>query len=208
MPRFTMVDGGSSDRSLEIAREAIKPLGERARLLVGSDSGIYDGMNRGLKEARGDYIGILNCDDWYEDGALQIVEDCARARNADVVYGLLREFENDTLVRLSCNSHQALHMQMIPHPACFIARRVYDRFGLYSTKYRLASDYEFLLRIRNDVTFELVEKVLTNFQLGGATRSVLSTIETLRVRRTYGCIGSARYLFGVLFQSMKRLVNG
>jgi cellulose synthase/poly-beta-1,6-N-acetylglucosamine synthase-like glycosyltransferase len=45
---YILVDGGSSDRSLEIAREAIKPLGERARLLVGSDSGIYDGMNRGL----------------------------------------------------------------------------------------------------------------------------------------------------------------
>ena len=205
---YIFVDGGSSDRSIEIAANAIKPLGDRARLTVGSDSGIYAGMNKGLREARGDYIGILNCDDWYEADTLQFVDGRAHASNADIVYGIIREYENDTLVRLSCNSHNALNRQMIPHPACFVARRVYDRFGLYSTAYRLASDYEFMLRIRNKVAFERVEKVLTNCQLGGATISVLSTIETLRVQKKYGLIGNAKYLFGVLFQSVKRLLKG
>ena len=81
---YIIVDGCSSDNTLDIVGKYSKDI---TRIVSEQDGGIYDAMNKGIALATGEIIGIINSDDWYEEGALEAVRKCFQAVNAEVVYG-------------------------------------------------------------------------------------------------------------------------
>ena len=92
-------------------------------------------------------------------------------------------------------NHEFLNEQMINHPACFVTKKTYDDFGLYSLKYKLSSDYEFMLRCFNNkkVKFKGINNIISNFSYGGASGSPKALYENAQLKKEYNLISKYQY---------------
>ena len=199
---YIIIDGSSTDDTLSII-EDYKPLfGSKLRVISEPDNGIYDAMNKGIRLASGDLIGIVNSDDYLELDALQNIVDAYDGYQYEIIYGMIRTIRDDKEVQVYIKNHENIDEDMIAHPACFITKKIYDDFGLYSLKYKYSADYEFMLRMKrnNEIRFIEIYKIISNFSIDGASSSIASYIETLRLKKEYRLIDNATYRF-LLFKS-------
>lgn len=208
-----IVDGGSKDDTLSVVdsfREEYSRKG--ARFLVSSepDEGIYDAMNKGISRCSGDVIGLINSDDWYAPGVFVTVRRAFDENDAEIVYGALDYFDGSRFFRRELIHHDFLQRKMIPHPTCFVRKDVYDRLGTFTTRYRLAGDYEFMLRCRKaGVRFAMIPEPVASFSCGGLSdRGARSRHETLLVQHAYGLTGGARYRFKLCESWIRLLFRG
>jgi glycosyltransferase involved in cell wall biosynthesis len=178
-----VVDGGSTDGTLEVLERYRDGL---ARVIPGPDRGIYDAMNKGLAAATGDIVGTLNSDDFYANP--RVVETVVRAMvksGVDAVWGDLEYVGNqDTanVVRRWKSSPYAPGKfrwgWMPPHPTFFVRRSVYERFGFFRDEFRIAADYELMLRFleKNRVSCRYIPEVLVKMRLGGVSNRTIGGI--------------------------------
>lgn len=147
-------DGGSKDNTLAICRK-YEPLFEgKMRIVSEPDKGIYDAMNTAISLATGDVVGILNSDDFYtSDDILQRVADKMEDSALDAVYGDVHYVSPNNLnkcVRYYSSKKFKPEMMrygyMPAHPSFYCRRELFDKFGLFDTQYRIASDFDLLLR--------------------------------------------------------------
>jgi glycosyltransferase len=178
-----VVDGASDDRTLEI----VKAEGARVSLLVSErDKGIYDAYNKGLSLVTGEIIGFLNSDDFYSsktviEKVMAVFED----ESVDACYS--------DLVYVDCNNTSKITRYwkskpytagifkdaFVPaHPTLFLRKSVYEKAGGFDLNYRLAADYEFMLRIFHHVNIKSVyiPEVLVKMRTGGATGGSFASI--------------------------------
>lgn len=170
---YIIVDGNSSDHTVDIIKEYIPLFGGRMRYISEKDDGIYDAMNKGIKLARGNVIGIINSDDWYEKDALEKVVKFFSHNDTDVIYGKMNILtENAQLEEYPVGDLSALWYKMvIPHPTVFVRTEIYKRYGVFNTQYNLSADYELMLRFYNEnVKFLFIDSVLANFRSGGESQ--------------------------------------
>lgn len=169
---YIIIDGGSTDGTLDI----IKKYQHRIAFWVSEkDEGISDAWNKGLDRATGDIIGIINSDDWYEENAVErAVESLISNKQFDFVFGdLLYYNKKNELVNLQKgkpNYHNTLRYSMpsISHPTVFMRKQVYDRCGNFNERFKIAMDFEFLLRISSFGYKGLyIDSHLANMTLGG-----------------------------------------
>lgn len=192
---YILVDGGSGDGTVNIIRQ-YEPLFEgRMRWISQPDQGIYDAMNKGIGMAKGELIGMVNSDDYYEKDALLKVSQAYKGEEYNVIYGLLRTLSEGKEVMVYLKNHEFLNQDMIAHPACFVTKKVYDKYGGYSLEYPYSADYEFMLRIKEqkEIRFTEIYDILSNFTLDGASGSVRAYRDTLRLRHKYHFIGNGEY---------------
>lgn len=188
-----VVDGASRDRTCEIVESFGSPL---IRLSSEPDKGIYDAMNKGLARVTGDAFGCLNSDDRYaRKDSLSLV--AAALETSDLVSGTLhfvREHDGSLPVRrwIPAAHRRGAYAKgyTLPHPTTYARRRVLDRIGGFSTAYRSASDYDWLMRALEIEGFShaVVDAVLVDMRLGGESTSGLRSMlnnsrEMLAVRR-------------------------
>lgn len=170
---YIIIDGNSSDHTVDIIKEYISLFGGRMRYISEKDDGIYDAMNKGIKLARGNVIGIINSDDWYEKDALEKVVNFFSNNDTDVIYGKMNILtENAQLEEYPvCDLSALWYKMVIPHPTVFVRREIYKRYGVFNTQYNLSADYELMLRFYSqNVKFSFVDSVLANFRLGGESQ--------------------------------------
>lgn len=186
---YIIIDGASSDGTREIIQEYT----ERLWYWVSEkDGGIYDAMNKGISKARGNLIGILNADDEYLPGALELVWKVFVLNPGVVIHGDIEVSSgNDTVDIWRGIPPNGLSSQFrkmtVSHPATFVPRAIYEKFGAYSREYQLSSDYEFILRlISKKVLFVHLDRLITRFSLGGRSGGVKTYQETLKIQRAYG----------------------
>jgi glycosyltransferase involved in cell wall biosynthesis len=193
---YIIVDGGSKDKTLQIIEEYIPLFKGRMRYVSEKDKGIYYAMNKGIKLSHGGLIGIINSDDYYEPMAVEKVVSQYYKGKSQVIYGYLRVLKNDKTLYIETASHNRnSHISMIPHPTCFVSRDVYSKYGLFNTHFKLASDYELLMRLyREDVQFIQIKDVLVNFRKGGASSNKKTQLETEKIRLKYHCISIGKYI--------------
>ena len=163
-----IVDGGSTDRTLSIV-QSYQSNNPDLKILWHSeaDTGIYDAFNKGIKRAQGEIICILNADDWYENDTLQSVAD-GFENDVDIVYGMERVISDGREFAVRLYHHSFLPDHTLCHPAVFVRKSAYDRVGLFDTQYRIASDYDFLIRCKAaGMNFKPLYQILANFRLGG-----------------------------------------
>jgi glycosyltransferase involved in cell wall biosynthesis len=199
---YIVVDGASIDGTLDIIRR----YDDRIDYWISEpDEGIYDAMNKGIDLATGDYIALLNSDDYYDIDACEIVANNIKKTHKDIYYGIMRVLDSSGRVMFIYGYLMAtIEKSMIAHPTCFISKRIYQKY-LYNTKYRSAADYDFILKIRNMAEFHFIEKIFANYRLGGKSDSYLGKLETIKIRRTYKLISVTGFVMRFLYYHISDL---
>lgn len=166
---YIVVDGGSTDGTLDIIKEYLPKFHGRMRYVSEKDKGIYDAMNKGIRMSSGGLIGIVNSDDYYELDAVENILAHMTDDKYQVIYGYCRLFNNRYMAGIAKRCHVDLATGMIPHTTCFVTRKVYCDFGMFLTVFKIANDYELMCRLYKSgkVVFIQVEQVIANFRLGG-----------------------------------------
>lgn len=176
-----VVDAGSTDGTEEILRGYADRI---ATLISEPDTGIYDGMNKGIRHASGDVVGILNADDRYADShVLRDVLNTFEHEATDACYGnLVYVNDSDEVARYwKSGAPGAAKWRwgwMPPHPTFFVRKRVYDQQGTFDLDFPIAADYELMLRLflKRRIHVEYIDRVLVRMALGGASNGSVSNI--------------------------------
>ena len=196
---YIVIDGASKDRTVDIVESYRARLGDKLAVVSEPDKGIYDAMNKGIALAKGELVGIVNSDDFYELDCLQTVAEHYDPQNGpyQILYGAMRHLSETGAMRAETFFHHVfLREQMINHPASFVTKALYDHFGVYDSQYRSAADLDFFLKMQQEpeVKFIPIVKVLTNFSSGGMSSTCTGVKETLQIQYKHGIIGRKSYL--------------
>jgi glycosyltransferase len=171
---YIIIDGASKDDTLSIVEKYKDKI---AKVVSEKDKGIYDAMNKGVENATGDIIGILNSDDYYFDES--VISEVVRLFEKEKTDGLYADLvyvdraDSDKVIRYwKSGEYQPgkfLKGWMPPHPTFFVKKEVYANFGLYSTDLRSAADYEFMLRVihKHKISLSYMPRILTKMRVGG-----------------------------------------
>lgn len=206
---YIIVDGDSTDGTLKIVEEYKKILKDRLIVISEKDDGIYDAMNKGINISKGRIIGIINSDDWYEDKLFgKIVAEMSDMK-CNIVYGFMRTIKDSREYQISLNNSSFLNERMINHPSCFVTKTVYEKYGLYNTKYKIAADYDFMIRVylSNPDIFCPIYFLIANFSLGGASQSYEGWMEQLQIKKKYGFISQNKYRYEALKNIIKKILK-
>lgn len=169
-----IIDGGSDDGTLDILRK----YDDRIDYWVSEkDAGIYDAMNKGIALAKGDYIGMLNADDYFAGpSALERIVRRLEESDADAVFSCLDIVDPDNLDRVlrkyripNFSPFMLRIGVMPPHPTFYCRRSCYEEAGPYRTDYRIAADFEMLVRllIKHHVSWSFIDETIVKMRSGG-----------------------------------------
>lgn len=188
---WIFVDGGSTDGTLEIIHAIDRPV----RLLENVRGGISKAMNAGVAVATGDVVAHLHSDDYYmHPGVLALVAQHMQKTCCDWLFGRICK---DVEGRLQAESFTAPRFSpaalrrgnFVPHPATFVRREVFERFGGFSEDYRYAMDYELWLRLAPHTRVCQLDEALTAFRVHAGSASTANRVaakrEDLRARLKY-----------------------
>ena len=151
---YLVIDGASKDKTVDIIKEYEPKFYGKMKWISEPDKGLYDAMNKGIEMATGDIVGILNSDDFFT--TIDILKQVANAftQNIDAVYGdihFVRPTDLNKCVRYYSSRNfrpWALRFGYMPaHPSFYARREVFEKHGVYSLDYKLAADYEMMVRL-------------------------------------------------------------
>jgi len=167
---YVIVDGGSTDGTLDIIRKYEDRIDH---WISEPDKGIYDAMNKGLDLSSGDLIAFLNSGDWYNPGVLEkVAEEYLRNLNGNLVIAgkWTLVFEDlDLEIHVSPSLKFSLGIP-ISHPAMFVPRNVYEKFGKFDLQYRYGADFDVLVRFYlRGVKFHFIDTKILNYRTQGAS---------------------------------------
>ena len=177
-----IVDGGSTDGTVDLLKELEEKEPGRISWMSEKDNGIYDAINKGICMATGDIVGC--CFDRYADeGVLMRMVEIMEKEGTDGVHGDLCYMDGDRIVRKWHQGQGVIRSGWMPgHPTLYLKKEVYDKFGLYRTDYRISGDYEFMVRIlyRKEVTLSYLPEILIYMSHGGtSTNSLGAYVESM-----------------------------
>jgi glycosyltransferase involved in cell wall biosynthesis len=182
---YIIIDGNSKDDTLDIIKEYEKLFNERMIWISESDKGLYDAMNKGIQMATGDVIGFINSDDLFCDyNAIEnIMGVFKKDKTLDSVYADLFYVEQnntDSIVRRWTTGEQKkFRFGWHPaHPSFYIKKEVYNRYGLFNLNFKLAADFEIMLRFleKHKISSFYLQESIIKMRLGGATNQSLKNI--------------------------------
>lgn len=174
---YWVIDGGSTDGTLDIVRKYEPIFGERMHWISERDKGIYDAMNKGVSRCTGDIIGLLNSDDFYTTP--EVLEDIVHAFSSDVdaVYGDVHFVKIDDEKKVRYYSGCLFRPWMVrlgympPHPSLYLRRSVYEKYGLYKSNYRISADFEIIARLfyKYKIPYKYLHKDMVTMRMGGVS---------------------------------------
>ena len=205
---YIVVDGGSTDNSIDIVKDYQVAFKGRLKWISEKDKGIYDAMNKGIRMATGDVVGILNSDDFYTDeNVLQTVADNFQNYSVDAVYGdihFVRDADLGKCVRYYSSrlfSPFWLRFGFMPaHPSFYCKREVFDKAGLYSLDYKIGADYEMMVRLfkKHKIVAKYIAKDFVTMRTGGASNSNARSRLTLIKEDVKACRDNGLYTNSLL----------
>lgn len=207
-------DGGSTDGTLNVIQDLAT---EQTLVVSAQDSGIYDAINKGIARASGDVVGLMHSDDFFaHDRVIEKVVESFSDPKVDAVFGdldyvsannpdkIIRHWKSGAFSRA-----KLARGWMPPHPTLYLRRYVFEQHGTYDTSFRIASDYDAILRFFGAAGIQsaYLPEVLVKMRVGGESNASLSRIirkshEDLRALRS-NSVGGA----GVLLLKNLRKLN-
>lgn len=192
---YILVDGKSTDQTVVIIERYARQFPDRIRYISEPDNGIYNAMNKGIRLATGELIGIINSDDWYQPEAVERVVGAYQQFGPAVYHGIQRTFVDEQEAFLIQTHASQLPKGNIEHPTCFVPASFYQTYGSFTEQYRYVSDYELMLRFRkNQVPFIPLNAILSNFRQGGASHKAEAVWENLHLWHEKGILTRPQYL--------------
>lgn len=177
-----IIDGGSTDRTLEI----IKSAPSVAKYISEPDNGIYDALNKGIGLATGDIIGFLHSDD--SIGSPRIIQKIAELFSQQNIQGVFGDLvfvnsENTNKIVRTWKSKRfdrknIKYGWMPPHPTLYLRKEVYQKHGPFDTSFKIAGDYNFMVSVMKDkkIYLEYLPEIITKMRMGGASTGSLKGI--------------------------------
>ena len=175
---YIIIDGGSSDKTLSIVDKFKDSI---TTIISEPDKGIYDAMNKGVQNATGDIVGILNSDDIYADN--KVVSSIVEAiGNKDSIYADLVYVDRDNTDKVTRYWKSGKYRKgifkkgwMPPHPTFFIKKSCYNQYGNYNLQLKSAADYELMLRMlhKYNISVAYLPEVITKMRVGGQSNVTL-----------------------------------
>ena len=195
-----LIDGASKDGTVALVEKSFLNSKISSKIISEPDQGIYDALNKGINNADGDIIGFLHADDLYDncDVISKVVSLFKKNPDLQSLYGDLVyvQKENTAKVVRYWQSGECSHVEMKkgwmpPHPAFFVRKEVYEKFGLFDTSYNIAADYDFMMRVlyKGGISTAYIPEVFVKMRVGGASNKSLKNIwrkskEDLRAMKT------------------------
>jgi glycosyltransferase involved in cell wall biosynthesis len=200
--QYVIVDGGSTDDTLTqvaAARAAVPAAAsvdlrlEPQRQRPGSAAGIPAAWNQGLEHLDAEIVCIINADDWYEpETAATVLQAFADHPDADLVVAPIQYRNAPGSPVLRVQQPRSLRwlpaLMPVPHPGCFVRRRVYERIGVFNEEFAVSADYEFIYRAaRAGCRLHRLDRPLVSMRPGGFARQrlALARRETFRIGRAH-----------------------
>jgi len=191
---YIIIDGASNDGTVEI----IKSYGDSISKFVSEpDKGLYDAMNKGISLATGDVVGILNSDDFYVDeDVIDTVVKVFEKNKCDSMFAdlvFVKANNLDKVVRYydSGKFHPSkfAYGWMPAHPTFFVKREFYTKYGLYKLDYKIAADYELLIRFlhKYKLSYYYLPKSIIKMRIGGVSTSGIQSNYILNKEIIRGC---------------------
>lgn len=193
---YIIIDGGSKDGTLAIVEEYADRI---AKIVSEPDRGIYDAMNKGIRMATGDIVGILNSDDFFLDSHVisQVVEAFVQhpeleGVHADLYY--VKQHDPSVVVRHWVSSEfkpgSFFYGWHPAHPTLYLRREVYEKYGVFDLEFPLAADFELMLRFFEckGIRTKHLDMTMIRMRLGGATSRGLSNLQ----KNTKECMAAFR----------------
>jgi glycosyltransferase involved in cell wall biosynthesis len=188
---YIVIDGGSKDSTNEL----ISKYSSTVSIHISErDAGLYDAMNKGISLASGDIIGILNSDDvFFNDSVIQDVVNTLGS--SDGVYADVGFYDQNLQNKSRHYSsagfvkHKFARGFMPAHPSCYLKKEVYERVGRYDLQYKIASDYDLLLRVFHlpNTSYTYLPQELVKMRVGGLSTSGLMSNYTLNKEILMSC---------------------
>lgn len=212
---YLVQDGGSTDGTLEVLRGIDDP---RMHIVSEPDGGIYDALNRAIARATGDVVGLMHSDDFFaHERVLERVATAFADPSVDGVYGDLDYVSEADPARVirhwragTYAPHRLRHGWMPPHPTLYLRHEVLARWGSYDTSYRIAADYEAMLRwlMKGKLRLAYLPEVMVKMRVGGASNRsfkhiLRKSLEDHRALRRNG-VGSFYTLAGKNLSKIKQ----
>ena len=186
---YIVIDGNSTDGTKEVIKNNINLIDLK---VSENDHGIYDAMNKGIKIARGKYIGFLHCnDEFYPENFNQILKTIIFS-NYDVFYGNYNVFKNKNFIKYFSTNHLKLKLSMshVGHVTTFVKNEIYKKY-LFDIKYSIAADYDLFLKLyRSDYSFKKIDTTICNFDAGLSSNLIKTSLEVFNIKAKY---------FGLIF---------
>ena len=189
---YILIDGGSTDGSFQL----IKSYSDKIDYIVSEpDNGIYSAINKGLKLATGEIIGLLHAGDlFFEDTVLNNIEEAFQDQSIDLIYGhsLVLNKKRNKIIRKNISpvyKNNLMRLGWFPsHQSIYMRSKVFEKCGYYNEDYKIAGDYEFILRVL--YVFKLkakrLDKIIIKFYLGGKSSKSITNI----LKSNYECINA------------------
>lgn len=177
---YIIVDGKSKDKTLDIIKKYEKKFNSKLKYISEKDRGLYDAMNKGIKMCTGDIIGIINSDDVIADNQVfKKVVDTFEKEKADGVYSnlLIKDENLDKVVRTFISGKGNYKKGFYPpHPTLYLRKEVYNEIGYFNLNYRIAADYDFMLRVmKSGKKLSYVDDIFTFMRSGGTSTDGLKS---------------------------------
>jgi glycosyltransferase involved in cell wall biosynthesis len=179
---YIIIDGASTDNTINIINKYINRINY---FISEQDKSLYDALNKGIKAATGDIIGILHSDDIYNDNNVigDIVSFFKDQENIDLVYGNAL-FINDVNKPIRFYSSSSFKPIMFffgfqpAHTATFIKTQIHKKYGLYDENYKIAGDYDLLLRfiLKYKLQYRYINRTIVKMKIGGKSTSGIQSI--------------------------------
>ena len=204
---YIIIDGGSTDNTIDI----IKKYEHHLKFWSSEkDNGIAEAFNKGLNHCQGEWIGIINAGDWYEQGTFT---EIAKNRNkAEILYGFMQYWEGDNKKEIFHANHNGLHLEMtLNHAACFVKKSVYEKIGKFNVHYKYAMDFDFLRRCHlQQIPFFKIDRELAHMHYGGISDNFLATykeVRNIKINQGHSQLKAhTYYIYQILRKSIKNLL--
>ena len=215
---YIVIDGNSKDNTVSIIKKYELLFKGKLKWISEPDEGLYDAMNKGIRMATGDIVGILNSDDFFTSSHVlqEIATTFKKNKELDAIYGDIHFVNPDNLQK--CVRYYSskvfkrglMRLGFIPaHPSFYIRRECFDKYGLYKTDYKIAADFEFLLRViyKQKIRTKYLPMDMVTMRTGGASTSGIKSyvgimkehLRAFKENEIYTNVGllSLRYIYKI-----------